>query len=208
MTIVWWPTMGKTITTMTMVMVVDQGNENRYSRAEYHMHTYIAPDGHSCDLLGELLQELDHTMRPLYFTRRYVEPGMRDYYTIEAHIRVVTGQAGRWTTCTMHSSTAHSSTEATAINDATRRALWSIGNSFCGQIHDTDFRFVSSRISGTVEIVVPMGDNHDSRVDILARVTAALNTNLEGAIAELDRTHMELQNAQARITQLEAQLTG
>jgi hypothetical protein len=53
-----------------------------------------------------------------------------------------------------------------------------------------------------------MGDNHDSRVDILARVTAALNTNLEGAIAKLDRTHMELQNAQARITQLEAQLTG
>jgi hypothetical protein len=45
-------------------------------------------------------------------------------------------------------------------------------------------------------------------VDILARVTAALNTDLEGAIAELDRTHEELQNAHARIAQLEAQLAG
>jgi hypothetical protein len=41
-----------------------------------------------------------------------------------------------------------------------------------------------------------------------ARVTAALNTNLEGASAELDRYHEELQNAQARIAQLEAQLLG
>jgi hypothetical protein len=53
-----------------------------------------------------------------------------------------------------------------------------------------------------------MGDFRDSRVDILARVTAALNTDLEGATAELDRTHQELQNAQARIAQLEAQLAG
>jgi hypothetical protein len=36
-------------------------------------------------------------------------------------------------------------------------------------------------------------------VDILARVNAALNTDLEGATAELDRTHEDHQNAQARI---------
>jgi hypothetical protein len=53
-----------------------------------------------------------------------------------------------------------------------------------------------------------MGDFRDSRVDILAWVTAALNTDLEGATAELDMTHRELQNAQARIAQLEAQLAG
>jgi BMFP domain-containing protein YqiC len=53
-----------------------------------------------------------------------------------------------------------------------------------------------------------MGDFRDSCVDILARVTAALNIDLEGAIAELDMTHRELQNAQARIAQLEAQLAG
>jgi cell division protein FtsB len=53
-----------------------------------------------------------------------------------------------------------------------------------------------------------MGDFRDSRVDILAWVITALNTDLEGATAELDMTHRELQNAQARIAQLEAQLTG
>jgi hypothetical protein len=52
--------------------------------------------------------------------------------------------------------------------------------------------------------MVPMGDFRDSRVDILARVTTALNTDLEGATAELDMTHRELHNAQARIAQLEA----
>jgi hypothetical protein len=53
-----------------------------------------------------------------------------------------------------------------------------------------------------------MGDFQDSRLDILARVTAALNTDLEGATTELDMTHRELQNPQARISQLEAQLEG
>jgi hypothetical protein len=53
-----------------------------------------------------------------------------------------------------------------------------------------------------------MGDFRDNHVDILARVTAALNTHLEVATAELDMTHRELQNAQARIAQLEAQLAG
>jgi hypothetical protein len=42
-------------------------------------------------------------------------------------------------------------------------------------------------------------------VNILARVTTALNTDLEGATVELDMTHRELQNAQARIAQLAGQ---
>jgi hypothetical protein len=120
---------------------------------------------------------------------------MRDYYTTKAHVRVVTGQAGRWRTSIIHSCTAHFSSEAAAINDAARRALWSISNSFRDQIHGTDFSFVPSCVSSTEDAVVPMGDFHDSRVDILARVTATLNTDLESATAELDRKHEELQNA-------------
>jgi hypothetical protein len=54
--------------------------------------------------------------------------------------------------------------------------------------------------------VVPAGG--DDRIDVLARVTAALNTDLEGATAEMDRYHEELQAAQARIAHLEAQLSG
>jgi hypothetical protein len=54
--------------------------------------------------------------------------------------------------------------------------------------------------------VIPAGG--DDRIDVLARVTAALNTDLEGATAEMDRYHEELQAAQARIAHLEAQLAG
>jgi hypothetical protein len=186
----------------------EQGAEHRYRRAEYHEHTYIGSDGLFGELLEELLQDIEHSVRPLYITRHYVEPGMRDYYTTEVHVRVTTGQAGRWRTHMIHPSTAHFTSEAAVINDAARRALWSVSNTFRDRIEGTDFRFVPSRVSGTEDIVVPMGDFQDSRVDILARVTAALNTDLEGATAELDMTHRELQNAQARISQLEAQLEG
>jgi hypothetical protein len=184
----------------------EQGDEHRYRRAEYHEHTYVGPDGLFCELLEEMLQDIEHSVRPLYITKHYVEPGMRDYYITEVHVRVTTGQAGRWRTRTIHPSTAHFASEAAAINDAARRALWSVSNTFRDRIEGADFRFVPSRVSGTENTVVPMGDFRDSRVDILARVTAALNTDLEGATAELDMTHRELQNAQARIAQLEAQL--
>jgi protocatechuate 3,4-dioxygenase beta subunit len=158
--------------------------------------------------LEELLQDIEHSVRPLYITKHYVEPGMRNYYITEVHVRVTTGQAGRWRTRTIHPSTAHFASEAAAINDAARRALWFVSNFFRNRIEGIDFRFVPRRASGTKNTVVPMGDFRDSRVDMLARVTAALNTNLEGATAELDMTHRELQNAQARIAQLEAQLAG
>jgi hypothetical protein len=170
----------------------EQGDEHRYRRAEYHEHTYVGPDGLFCELLEELMQDIEHSARPLYITRHYVEPGMRDYYTTEVHVRVTTGYASRWRTRTIHTSTSHFALEAATINDAARRALLSVSNTFRDRIEGTDFRFVPSRVSGTENTVVPMGDFRDSRVDILARVTAALNIDLEGATAELDMTHREL----------------
>jgi hypothetical protein len=65
---------------------------------------------------------------------------------------------------------------------------------------------VPRRASGIEETVVPAGG--DDRIDILERVTAALNTDLEGATTEMDRYHKELQAAQAKIARLEAQLAG
>jgi hypothetical protein len=61
-------------------------------------------------------------------------------------------------------------------------------------------------VSGSEETIVPVGG--DDRIDVLARVTAALNTDLEGATTEMDRYHEVLQVAQARIAYLEAQLAG
>jgi hypothetical protein len=57
-------------------------------------------------------------------------------------------------------------------------------------------------VSGSEETIVPAGG--DNCIDIMARVTTALNTDFEGATTELDRYHEELQNAQARIARLEA----
>jgi hypothetical protein len=42
----------------------EQGDEHRYHRAEYHEHTYVGPDGLFCELLEELLQEIEHAVRP------------------------------------------------------------------------------------------------------------------------------------------------
>jgi hypothetical protein len=61
-------------------------------------------------------------------------------------------------------------------------------------------------VSGSEETIVPAGG--DDRIDILARVTVALNTDLEGATTEMDRYHEELQTAKARIAYLEAQLAS
>jgi hypothetical protein len=60
-------------------------------------------------------------------------------------------------------STAHFTSKAAAINHAARRALWSVSNIFRDRIHATNFRFVPSRVSGTEDTVVPMGDFRDSR---------------------------------------------
>jgi hypothetical protein len=77
-----------------------------------------------------------------------VEPGMRDYYTTEVHVRVTMAQGGRWRTRTIHPSTTHFASEAVAVNDAARRALWSVSNTFRDRIEGTDFRFVPSKVSG------------------------------------------------------------
>jgi hypothetical protein len=69
----------------------EQGDEHRYRTAGYHEHTYVGPDGLFCELLEELLQDIEHLVRPLYITRNYVESGMRDYYTTEVHVRVTAG---------------------------------------------------------------------------------------------------------------------
>jgi hypothetical protein len=90
------------------------------------------------------------------------------------------------------------------VNDAARRALWSLCNAKRARLFDSEYRHVPRRASGTEETIVPAGG--DDRIDILARVTAALNTDLEGATTEMDRYHEELQAAQAKIARLEAQL--
>ena len=71
-----------------------------------------------------------------------------------------------------------------------------------------EYRHLPRRISGTEETVVTLGDEGEDHVNTLARVSAALNTNLENITTELDLTQDRLMEAHERIRQLEAHLAG
>jgi hypothetical protein len=145
-------------------------------------------------------------MRPLYVTKHFSEPGMRDYYTSRVYIGVPLNDTDGWRTRLSHHSTAHLSSDDATVNDAARRALWSLCNAQSERLHGSEFLHVPRRVSGLEETVVPAGGCDG--IDVFARVTAAPNTNLEGATTEMDRYHEELQTTQARIAYLEAQLAG
>ena len=51
----------------------------------------------------------------------------------------------------------------------------------------------------TEDTIVLLGEARENHPNILARVTAALNIDLEGTTAELDNTHEKLQEAEAKI---------
>jgi hypothetical protein len=184
----------------------EENEDPRYHGAVYHKHSTEDENGQFCILLREVLQHLGYTMKPLYVTKHFSESGMRDYYTSRVYIRMPLNDTEGWRYRSSHHSTAHFSTDDAAVNDAARRALWSLCNAKRACLFDSEYRHVPHRASGTEETTVPAGG--DGRIDILARVTVALNTDLEGATTEMDRYHEELQAAQANIARLEAQLAG
>jgi hypothetical protein len=186
--------------------VEEEDEDPRYHGAVYHKHSTEDENGQFCILLREVLQHLGYTMKPLYVMKHFSEPGMRDYYTSRVYIRMPLNDADGWRYRSSHHSIAHFSTDDAAVNDAARRALWSICNEKRARLFNSEYRHVPRRASGTEETVVPAGG--DDRINILACVTAALNTDLEGATTEMDRYHEELQAAQAKIARLEAQLAG
>jgi hypothetical protein len=184
----------------------EEDDDPRYRGVEYHKHSTEDENGRFCVLLQEVLQHLGYTMKPLYVTKHFSEPGMRDYYTSRVYIRVPLIGTNGWRNHSSHHSTTHFSTDEPAVNDAARRALWSLCNAQRDRLQESEFRHVPRRVSGSENTIVPAGG--DDCIDILARVTSTLNTNLEGATTEMDRYHEELQTALARIAYLEAQLAG
>jgi hypothetical protein len=184
----------------------EEDDDPRYRGAEYHKHTTEDENVQFCVLLQEVLQHLGYTMKPLYVTKHFSEPGMRDYYTSRVYIHVPLIDTNGWRNRSSHHNTTHFSTDEATVNDVARRALWSLCNAQLDRLHGFEFHHIPRRVSGSEETIVPAGG--DDRIEILAQLTAALNTDLEGATTELDRYHEELQTAQARIAYLEAQLAG
>jgi hypothetical protein len=98
---------------------------------------------------------------------------MRDYYTSRVYIRVPLNDTDGWRYRSSHHNTAHFSSNDATVNDAARRALWSLCNAQHEHLHGSEFRHVPRRVSGSEETVRPAGG--DDRIDVLACVTAALN---------------------------------
>jgi hypothetical protein len=80
-------------------------------------------NGQFCILLREVLQHLGYTMKPLYVTKQFSEPVMRDYYTSRVYIWAPLNDTDGWRYRSSHHSTAHFSSDDVAVNDAARRAL-------------------------------------------------------------------------------------
>jgi hypothetical protein len=106
----------------------DEDENPRYHGAEYHKHSTEVENGQFCILLWEVLQYLGYTIRLLYVTKHFSEPGMRDYYTCRVYIRKPLNDTEGWRYRSSHHNTAQFSTDDAAVNDAARRALWSICN--------------------------------------------------------------------------------
>jgi hypothetical protein len=106
----------------------EEDDDPHYRGAKYHKHSTEDENGQFCVLLQEVLQHLGYTMKPLYVTKHFSEPGMRDYYTSRVYIRVPLIDTNGWRNRSSHYSTTHFSTDEAAVNDAARRALWALCN--------------------------------------------------------------------------------
>ncbi|CAN6372405.1 unnamed protein product [Urochloa humidicola] len=136
------------------------------------------------------------------------EPTLGDYFVTRIHIRERNGAPRGMRTSSMHDFTTPHGTYAASVNAATKRALWFLCYEHCLELSVTDYRHLPRRPSGTEQTNVMLGNAGEERINILARVVAALNTDLDGATVELSNTYNKLQAAHARIAELEAQLAG
>ena len=159
-------------------------------------------------LLREVLLELGNTVKPLYVTHRWTEPPLDTYYMTRVHIRAFEVTTRGYPSISVHDSTTPHSTYGASVSNAARRALWSLRSRHHHELNISDYRHIPRRTSGTERTVVPLGDPEEVRLNVLAQVAAGLNTDLEGATAELDQTHEKLKEAYARIAQLEAERDG
>jgi hypothetical protein len=64
------------------------------------------------------------------------------------------------------------------------------------------------RIHGESQTSIVSGGANEDRLNTIAGVVASVNIDLDSATLDLSRVHLELEDAHARITTLEAQLDG
>jgi hypothetical protein len=171
-------------------------------------YTSMFETGHFPNLLQEVLHALGTYVRPLYETRRVSEPPRACYYITRIHVRVMDASDRGFRTLYAHESLIPLSTYAASVSDAARRTLWSLSHTYRQQLQNTRFRHLPQRLRGGSQTSIVPGEAGEDRLNTLSGVVAGLNTDLDSATLDLYRVHLELENAQARIAALEAQLQG
>jgi hypothetical protein len=171
-------------------------------------YTSMFETGHFPNLMQDVLHALGTYVRPLSETRRVCEPPWACYYITRIHVRVIDVGDRGFRTLSAHESLTPLSTYAALVSDAARQPLWSLSPTYRQQLHDTKFRHLPLRLSGGSQTSIVPGGAGEDRLNTLAGVVAGLNTDLDSATLDLSRVHLELEDAHARITALEAQLQG
>jgi hypothetical protein len=137
----------------------DEGNineEGNDAQQDYFMgfgpvtehYTSMFEIGHFSNLLRDMLHALGTYARPLYETRRVCKPPRACYYITSIHVRVMDAGDMGFRTLSAHESLTPLSTYAASVNDAARRTLWSLSNTYRQQLHDTKFRHLPLCLSG------------------------------------------------------------
>jgi hypothetical protein len=164
--------------------------------------------GHFPNLLQDVLHALGTYIRPLYETRQVYEPPRACYYITHIHVKVMDAGDRGFRTLSVHESLTPLSTYVASVSDAVRRTLWSLSHTYQQQLHNTKYMHLPLCIRGENQAsIVPGGANED-RLNTLVVVVAGLNTDLDSATLDLYRVDLEMEDAHARITALEAQLAG
>jgi hypothetical protein len=111
-------------------------------------------------------------------------------------------------TLSAHEALTPLSTYAASVNNAARRALWSLSHTYQQLVHDTRYIHLPLHVRGESQTSVVPGEAGEDRLNTLVDVVGGLNTDLVSATLDLSRVHGELEEAHARIAALEAQLEG
>jgi hypothetical protein len=171
-------------------------------------YTSMFETGHFPNLLQDVLHALGTYVRPLYETRRVCEPPRACYYITRIHVRVMDAGDRGFRTLSAHESLTPLSTYAASVSDAARRILWSLNHTYRHQLHNTKYMHLPLRLCGESQTSIVPGGAEEDRLNTLVGVVAGLNTDLDSATLDISRVHLELEDAHARITALEAQLEG
>jgi hypothetical protein len=148
-------------------------------------YTLMFETGYFPNLLQNVLHELGIYVRPLCDTRRVSEPPRACYYITRLHIRVMDEGDSGFRTLSAHESLTLLSTYATSVNNAARRALWSLSHTYRLQLHDTAYRHLPLCPCGEIQTSVVLGEAGEDRLNTLVLLFQVCVHLINGVLGEM-----------------------